>query len=66
LGLLVAQAGADLFSQFRIPADIPVVLDFSLDPQVLFFTALVAVVSAILFGLAPAFRSSRPDLSAAR
>jgi predicted permease len=65
LGLLVAQAGADLFSQFRIPADIPVVLDFSLDPQVLFFTVLVAVLSAILFGLAPAFRSSRPDLSAA-
>jgi macrolide transport system ATP-binding/permease protein len=65
LGLLVAQAGADLFSKIRIPSDIPAVLDFNPDPRVLFFTALIAVASAILFGLAPAFRSSRPDLSAA-
>jgi predicted permease len=65
LGLLVAQTGADLFSQFRIPTDIPVVLDFNLDPRVLLFTAGIAVASAILFGLAPAFRGSRPDLSSA-
>jgi predicted permease len=65
LGLLVAQTGSDLFSQFRIPADIPVVLDFSLDPRVLLFTALIALASAVLSGLAPAFRSSRPDLSTA-
>jgi predicted permease len=63
LGLLVAQAGVNLFSQFRVPSDIPIVLDFNLDPRVLFFTALVAVASAVLSGLAPAFRSSRPDLS---
>jgi predicted permease len=65
LGLLVAQAGADLFSQVRVPNDIPLVLNFDLDPRVLFFTALVAVASAVLSGLAPAFRSSRPDLSTA-
>ena len=65
LGLLVAQAGADLFSQVRVPSDIPLVLNFDLDPRVLFFTALVAVASAVLSGLAPAFRSSRPDLSTA-
>jgi predicted permease len=65
LGLLVAQAGADLFSQIRVPSDIPLVLNFDLDPRVLLFTALVAVVSAVLSGLAPAFRSRRPDLSTA-
>jgi predicted permease len=65
LGLLVAQAGADLFSHVRVPNDIPLVLNFDLDPRVLFFTALVAVASAVLSGLAPAFRSSRPDLSTA-
>ena len=65
LGLVVAQAGADLFSQFRIPSDVPIVLDFSLDPRCLLFTAGAAVVSAVLFGLAPAFRSTRPDLSCA-
>jgi len=65
LGLFVAQAGADLFSQIRVPSDIPLVLNFDLDPRVLLFTALVAVASAVLSGLAPAFRSSRPDLSTA-
>ena len=65
LGLLVAQAGADLFSKVRMPSDVPLVFDFNPDPQVLLFTAGIAVLSAILFGLAPAFRSSRPDLSAA-
>ena len=65
LGLLVAQAGVDLFSSFRVPSDVPIVLNFELDPRVLFFTALVAVLSAVISGLVPAFRSSRPDLSVA-
>jgi predicted permease len=65
LGLLLAQAGANLFSQIRIPTDIPIVLDFNLDSRVLLFTILVAVLSAVLSGLVPAFRSSHPDLSTA-
>jgi predicted permease len=65
LGLLIAQGAADLFSRFRIPSDIPVVLDFGLDSQVLLFALLVSVASAILFGLAPALQSTRPDLLAA-
>ena len=62
LGLLVAQAGADLVSHFRIPSDIPIVLDVGLDPLVLVFVMLVSVASAILFGLAPALQSTRPNL----
>jgi predicted permease len=65
LGLLLAQGGANLFSQIRIPTDIPIVLNFDLDSRVLLFTVLVAVASAVLSGLVPAFRSSRPDLSTA-
>ncbi len=65
LGLVVAQAGAHLFSQMRIPADVPVVMDVRLDRQVLLFTLLVSVVSVILFGLAPALQSTKPDLASA-
>ena len=37
LGLLVAQAGANLFSQARVPIDVPLVIDVKLNPQVLLF-----------------------------
>ena len=62
LGLLVAKAGADLFGQIKIPADIPIVIDVRLDPRVLLFTLVAAVASAIVFGLAPALQSTHPDL----
>ena len=62
LGLLVAKAGADLFGQIKIPADIPVVIDVRLDPRVLLFTIFASVASALVFGLAPALQSTHPDL----
>jgi len=65
LGLVVAQASADLFSQIRIPSDIPLVLDFSLDPTVLLFTLAASIASAILFGLAPALQCTNPELTPA-
>jgi predicted permease len=65
LGLVVAQAGADLFSQIRIPTEIPLILDIHLDPRVLVFTVLLSTASAILFGLLPALRSTNPVLTPA-
>jgi predicted permease len=62
LGLLIAEGCANLFSRFRIPGDMPLVLDFQLDAQGLLFVFLVSLASAILFGLAPALESTRPDL----
>jgi predicted permease len=62
LGLLLAQAGANWFSQIRVPVDVPIVVDVKLDPQVLLFALLVSVASAILFGLAPALQSTRTNL----
>jgi len=62
LGLVVAQAGADLFSQLRVPVDAPLVIDVKIDTQVLLFALLVSVVSAVLFGLTPALQSTRTDL----
>ncbi len=62
LGLVIGQASTDLISRFRIPSDIPVVLDFRLDSRVLVFALLASLISAILVGLAPALQSTRPDL----
>ncbi len=62
LGLAVAEAGVDLFSQIRIPSALPISIEFRLDPRVLLFSFFTAVVSAILFGLVPALRTTNPDL----
>jgi predicted permease len=62
LGLLVGQAGANLFSQARVPVDVPLIVDVKLNPQVLLFALLISALSALLFGLAPALQSTKPDL----
>ena len=64
LGLAVGYAGVSVFRQIQLPTDLPVALRFELDQRALVFSLIVSVVSAILFGLAPAFRSSRADLTA--
>jgi predicted permease len=61
-GLLVAEAGVGLFSQLRIPTDIPVIVDLRIDPRVLLFSTFMALGSAVVFGLAPALQSTHPDL----
>jgi predicted permease len=55
---LVAVAGRD--TRF-LPADI----ELSLNWRVLAFTLVVSLLTGILFGLAPAWRSTSPDLTAA-
>src|SRR5208337_1877627 len=65
LGLVLAQAGANWFSQIRVPIDVPIVVDVKLDTNVLLFALLVSVASAILFGLAPALQSTQTDLISA-
>ncbi len=62
LGLLLAYwclsalAGADL------PLPFPIDDTLSLDPRVLGFTALLAIATGILFGLAPAIQASKADV----
>ncbi|MGC2743914.1 MAG: ABC transporter permease, partial [Candidatus Angelobacter sp.] len=62
LGLGLALAGRDIMWRFRppqLPAD---GMDLSLDWHVLVFTFVVAIGTGLIFGLAPALQSSRPDL----
>jgi putative ABC transport system permease protein len=64
LGLGVGYAGVSLFRQIQLPTDLPIGLDFQLDRRALIFSIAVSVVSALLFGVAPAFRTTRTDLTA--
>jgi predicted permease len=65
LGIVLARWGSQLIvSLVRVFGE-PVALDLPLDPRVLGFTIAVAVGTAILFGLGPAWRSTRVDPQAA-
>jgi putative ABC transport system permease protein len=61
-GLAVAWAGLQIVITLR-PANLPRVDETSLDAGVLGFTALLAIVTGILFGLLPALQLARPDVT---
>ncbi|MBS1872471.1 MAG: ABC transporter permease [Acidobacteria bacterium] len=64
-GLLVARAAIRLLmSTLSTPAG-AVALDTPFDLRVLGFTALIAVATALLFGIAPALRATRTDVQSA-
>jgi putative ABC transport system permease protein len=60
LGLLLATWGTDLLVAYG-PADVPRLRDVGLDRYVLFFTLGIAMLTGIVFGLAPALHASKPD-----
>src|SRR5262245_51521809 len=62
LGLLLAFAGIRILGTF-IPASISQIQRISIDGTVLMFTALVAVLTGIAFGLAPAIHGSHLNLN---
>lgn len=62
VGFLLAWQAAAAISAIEPPMRLPIVFDFSPDWRVLTFTAALAVLSGILFGMAPAARATRPDL----
>ena len=61
LGLLVAWWGVHLLLAAS-PLNIPGLKDAGLDTNVLAFTAVVSVLTGVIFGLAPALQASRADL----
>jgi putative ABC transport system permease protein len=69
LALLASAVGTGLavaaIRYFKIarPVDMPPAAVVTVDARVLAFTALLGVVTAVLFGLAPAARASRIDLN---
>jgi putative ABC transport system permease protein len=61
LGLLLAQALSRMLVSFVLNPDDPTFLDLRPDARVFAFTALVAVLTCILFSLAPALQAARTD-----
>ncbi|HEV2245884.1 MAG TPA: ABC transporter permease, partial [Terriglobia bacterium] len=61
-GLLLAYSGLQSLLALA-PTDLPHAEHIALDHWALGFTALTALLSGILFGVAPAFRASRLDLN---
>ncbi|HKW98869.1 MAG TPA: ABC transporter permease [Bryobacteraceae bacterium] len=61
-GLALAFWGVGLL-QAILPASLPHLTEIPLDARVLSFALLVSLMTGILFGLAPAFESSRAGLS---
>src|SRR5262245_2174422 len=63
LGLLIAWWGSRFLLAMVVSGTIPVFLDLTLDARALGFTAAVSLTAGILFGLAPAWRATRVDLT---
>ena len=65
LGILLARWGCVLLERFISTSQDRVFLQLSLDGRILAFTAAVAVLTGLLFGLLPALRSTRVSLTSA-
>jgi predicted permease len=61
VGVAFAAWGSRLLVGMLARSDSVVTLDLSMDPRVLGFTILVAVLTGLLFGLAPVWRAGRVD-----
>ncbi len=60
-GVLLARFGIDLLVALG-PENLPRLDRVTIDPSVIAFTAAAALMSAVIFGLVPALRASRPDV----
>ena len=62
VGLALAYWLLDILRAADLPLPVPVDDTLTIDRQVLAFTALLAVATGLLFGLAPAVQASSPDV----
>jgi putative ABC transport system permease protein len=62
LGLVLALWGLDLLLA-AIPDQLPFWMKFSLDGRVLGFTIGIALLTGLIFGVAPALQAAHPDLN---
>jgi predicted permease len=65
LALFFAGFAVERFSEFQVLSDIPIRLIYKVDARAVWFTLLVSVASALIFGLAPALQATKTDLVSA-
>jgi predicted permease len=65
LGVLLARWATQLLVVYMSSGRTPLVMDLSPNVRILAFTATVSVLTGLLFGLAPAWRATRIDLTPA-
>jgi predicted permease len=63
MGLVIAQWTAGFLLGFLPTSETPHVISASIDGRILAFNFVLALVTALLFGLIPALRSTRPSLA---
>jgi predicted permease len=61
-GLAVAAAAGRILSGMQTSLPLPVSFTIGIDPTVIAYAILLSIATAVFFGLAPAWRASRPDL----
>ena len=64
-GYAIAQLGATNIGRSRIPISLPVDLTVSLDYRVMLFCMALSALTGVVFGLVPALRATRPNLTGA-
>ena len=62
-GLGVGFAGVRFLQSVRLPADIPLDIGIRMDMRLLIFSMGLSLITGIIFGLVPALRATRMDLS---
>jgi predicted permease len=62
-GIVLALWGANLLSLFMPPAHLPIGLGAEVDGTVLIFTLIISLATGLIFGLAPAWQTSRANLN---
>lgn len=63
IGLLLAVWGRNVMYAFVPPAPVPVAFEINLTGRVIWFVVGLTLITALIFGLLPALRASRPDLA---
>jgi predicted permease len=64
-GYAIAAAGVAAIGRVRIPLSLPIDFSITLDYRVMLFSMALAALTGVIFGLAPALRATRPNLTGA-